>query len=273
MTSRRIAHLRTKWRRFSALTAILGVRAAVKYCLYRRCGFMFRRRSVHRIHPKQIAYPLSLRLDSSDITVFRGVFIEREYDCLDYIGDVRLVFDCGANVGYSSAYFLSRYPNCKVVAIEPEPGNFALLKRNLAAYGSRAKPIQAAIWSRPASLAMSQEPYRDGREWTRQVRQCGSDETAEVEGVDIETLLAASNHARLTLLKMDIEGAEAVVFAENFRSWLDKTDVITIELHDDSVFGNATGVFFSAIDGQGFDVSRSGELTICKRPDLDKRSA
>ena len=91
--------------------------------------------------------------------------------------------------------------------------------------------------------------------------------------MDIETLLAASNHARLTRIKMDIEGAEAVVFAENFRSWLDKTDVITIELHDDSVFGNATGVFFSAIDGQGFDVSSSGELTICKRPDLDKRSA
>jgi hypothetical protein len=42
-------------------------------------------------------------------------------------------------------------------------------------------------------------------------------------------------------------------------------DAIAIELHDDSVFGEATGVFFTAIDGLGFQVWRSGELTVCRK--------
>lgn len=204
--------------------------------------------------------------------MFKQIFVMREYSCLDELEDVRLIIDCGANVGYSSAYFLSRYPNCQLLAVEPEPTNFALLERNLAAYGGRARPIRAAIWSCTAPLVISEEKYRDGCEWARQVRLCGPGETADIEGVNVGTLLAGSNHARLSLLKMDIEGAEAVVFSDNFRSWLDKTDAIAIELHDDSVFGPATEIFFSAISGQGFDVSRSGELTICRRSSLSERA-
>jgi len=223
------------------------------------------RRSKYWVHPEQAIYPLCVRAQSSDPVVYEQVFVEREYECLGDIGDVRLAIDCGANVGYSSAYFLSRYPSCRVLAVEPDPGNFAMLRRNLAMYGSRATPIRAAVWSRVTPLAISGEKYRDGREWTRQVRLCGAGDSADVEGVDIETLLTASEDPRPLLLKMDIEGAEAVVFAENYESWLEKTDVIAIELHDDSEFGNASEVFFSAINGRGFDVSHSGELTICRR--------
>ena len=62
-----------------------------------------------------------------------------------------------------------------------------------------------------------------------------------------------------------MEGAEAVIFSENYRSWLDKVDAIAIELHDDTVFGKGTEAFFTAIEGLGFDVSHSGELTVCRK--------
>jgi hypothetical protein len=62
-----------------------------------------------------------------------------------------------------------------------------------------------------------------------------------------------------------VEGAEAVIFSGNNRSWLDKVEVIAIELHDDSAFGNSPAIFFNAIEGRGFDVSRSGDLTICRK--------
>jgi hypothetical protein len=51
----------------------------------------------------------------------------------------------------------------------------------------------------------------------------------------------------------------------NDLSWLDKVDAMAIELHDDSSFGNATQVFFSAIKDRGYTVSQSGELTICRK--------
>jgi hypothetical protein len=42
---------------------------------------------------------------SSDLHVFRQIFVEREYGCLDDLADVRLIIDCGANAGYSSGSF------------------------------------------------------------------------------------------------------------------------------------------------------------------------
>src|SRR4051812_39387542 len=83
---------------------------------------------------EHVRHPLRCRKGSSDRDVFRQIFVEREYACLDDLSDVDLVLDCGANVGYSSAYFLDRFPTCHVIAVEPDPENYALLEENLAPY-------------------------------------------------------------------------------------------------------------------------------------------
>ena len=56
----------------------------------------------------------------------------------------------------------------------------------------------------------------------------------------------------ITALKIDIEGAEAVVFGKASSSWLDMVDMIAVELHDDLIFGNATDIFLNAVKSQGF---------------------
>jgi hypothetical protein len=69
-------------------------------------------------------HPLLCRLRTSDAMSFRQIFISREYAPFDDTQNVGLIVDCGAYVGYSSAYFLSAFQNSHVVAIEPDPGNF-----------------------------------------------------------------------------------------------------------------------------------------------------
>ena len=199
-------------------------------------------------------------MQSSDLAVFSQIFIEREYECLNLI-DGDLILDLGANVGYSSAYFLSRYPKSPLIAVEPDPSNSALLERNLAPYGSRATVIQAAVWSRATNLSIRAEQYRDGDPWTRQVEER---KNGDIAGVDIPSLLALSQRNKIGLLKMDVEGAEVVIFSGKC-AWLDQVDRIAIELHDDSAFGNATEVFYNAIRGQNFKISQSSDLTICSR--------
>jgi FkbM family methyltransferase len=237
------------------------MRATVEYLLHTKLG----RAEMYKIHPRQVDHPLVLRRDSSDIDVFREIFLDGDYFPLDNMTNVSLIVDCGANVGYLSAWFLSRYPDCQIIAVEPDPDNFTILQYNLAAYGDRANAVHASVWSHKVQLMMSQQFSRDGCEGTKQVRVCGPGEKAEFEGLDMGSLLAASGYDRISLLKMDIEGAEAVVFSENYESWLDRVDTITIELHDDSSFGNASEVFFSAISGRGFQISRCRELIICHR--------
>jgi FkbM family methyltransferase len=207
---------------------------------------------------------LIVRRGASDIQAFKLIFLDREYACLNDLTDVRFVLDCGANVGYSAAYFLSIFPACSLIAIEPDPENFAMLERNLSGFGDRATCIRAGVWSHSAPLCLSQEKYREGTQWSRQVRVCEADEEAEFAGLDISTLLTNSKYNRISLLKMDVEGAEAVIFSDNYEPWLDKVDAIAIELHDDSMFGKGSPVFYDAIKERGFRITTSGELTICR---------
>jgi FkbM family methyltransferase len=256
--------LQTRWKSYRSLVSDLGLVPGLKYLIQQRLDH-----GSHPVvwtHPRQLIHPIGVRHGTSDLSVFRQVFVKNEYGCLDDLPDVGLVLDCGANVGYSAAYFLSRFPTCKVVAVEPDPGNFAALTRNLAPYGDRVTSIQAGVWSHTTGLVLAAETFRDGGEWARQVRPCKPGEAADFRGVDVGTLLADSGYDRISLLKMDIEGAEAVAFSENWQPWLGRVDAIAIELHDDSSFGPATDVFHRAIAGQGFDVTHCGERTVCRRP-------
>jgi len=83
--------------------------------------------------------------------------------------------------------------------------------------------------------------------------------------VDIGTLLRESGMERVSILKIDVEGAEAIIFSANYEAWINNVDNIVIELHDDSDFGESSKVFFDAISGRSFEVSRSGELVVCRR--------
>jgi len=247
-----------KLKRRTAAVHALGAREAAVYWARRNRGNgTFTLRSRHADHS------LLCRAGTSDINVFRQIFVECEYAFLDDAEDAAFIVDCGANVGYSSAYLLSRYPQADLVAVEPELGNYALLLKNLRPYGHRVRALQAGVWSRPARLAISDSVYRDGKEWTTQVRPAEPGEDS-LPAVGIATLLEESCHERISILKMDIEGAETVVFGGN-TEWIGRVDRIVIELHDDSAFGAGTTVFNDAIAGRGFTVSRHGELTVATR--------
>lgn len=218
-----------------------------------------------KLTSKYLDHPVYFRPRATDLAVFQQVLVEREYECLDNKPDAQLIIDCGANVGYSSAYLLSRFPRSEIIAVEPDPDNFALLAKNLAPYGDRVTLVESGVWSHPARLCISETRYGGGGEWGVQVRECASESEPGFTAVDIESLLARSGHDRVSVLKIDIEGAEGVVFARNYRHWLDRVDCLVIELHDDSSFGNCTEIFSRAIEGQDFVTDEWGELTVCTR--------
>ena len=214
------------------------------------------------LRSRDAKYPLLCRPNSSDIEVFNQIFVQREYSCVDGLSDVDLVIDCGANVGYSSAYFLTRFPNCHLISIEPSPSNFNMLEKNLVYYRDRVQTLQTALWSHPANLVISENKYRDGREWSYQVRECNNKETPALRAVDIATLINEFKRERISILKMDIEGAEAVVFSANIDSWIDHVDTMLIEIHDDTQFGKSSDIVYEACK-DSFSLSRFGELTVC----------
>lgn len=206
---------------------------------------------------KHSVHPLIARGASSDLHVFHQIFIEREYRCLDGLTGVRTIVDAGANVGYSSAYLLSRFPEARVVAIEPDPANCEILKENLRRFGNRAIVRQAALWSEPTTLDFSESTTGEGDEWGREVNAANGAGT--IEALDMPSIFETYGLGEIDLLKIDIEGAEKTVFSAPDLSWLDRVRNIVIELHGDE----CREPFMRAIATRDYAISECGELTVC----------
>ena len=221
-------------------------------------GFLERRRAHHfgnsYVRPRRAAHPVFVRRNTTDMWTFDQIFVDHEYRCIDHLTNVRTIVDAGANVGYSSAYFLTQFPQARIIAIEPDQANFEALQRNLAPWGDRVTCLNAALWSKPARLSFRQQTMEPGDEWGRQVEPG----TGDVEAVDIPYILETFGVIEINVVKIDIEGSEKEVFASDV-SWLDKVCNIVIELHDDE----DRRVFHNAIAYRNFALSRCEELTVC----------
>jgi FkbM family methyltransferase len=252
-----------KVRAFRKLTKSAGWRAASIFAADRTMTAIgIPSLSTLELRARHAEYPVTARLGgSSDMNSFQQIFVLEEYACLRDIASPRLILDLGANVGYSSAYFLSCFPTAAVVAVEPAPDNFELCRTNLAPYGDRVQVVLGAVWSKRARLVLSRGEFRDGREWSTQVREDdGLSHSATVDGWDIPSLVDLSAEKQIDLLKVDIERSELNVFGANYSSWLPKVRNICIELHG----ADCKEVFFDALRDYDYELATSGELTVCR---------
>lgn len=99
------------------------------------------------------------RHNTSDTKVLYQIFFERQYSCIDDLKSPQLIVDCGANVGYASLYFLNKYPNAHIIAVEPDWENFKVCERNLAPYRERVSLIRSGIWSHRTGLTVCQGEF------------------------------------------------------------------------------------------------------------------
>jgi FkbM family methyltransferase len=234
------------------LTRELGPADALRF----RAAMLSARAGLHReptmtVHPASLVHPVHLRLASTDAEVFGQVVTGREYGPA-VVEDARVIVDCGANIGLTSAFFLSRLPEARVIAIEPFPANAELCRRNLAPYGERARVIEGAVWNACTYLTLQGTA---GAEWGVQVREDAGGAGA-VRAIDIPSLALPV----IDILKVDIEGAEAVLFDDSASSWLPTVRNIAIELHG----ARCEQRFREALADYSFRESRSGELTLCQ---------
>jgi FkbM family methyltransferase len=187
-----------------------------------------------------ISAPITIRLGTSDLAVVAQVFVDGEYEA-DYGVEPEIVVDAGANIGASPIYFAERFPDARVIAIEPDPGNYATLESNVA-HWPQITPVHAALW--PEDTAVQLADHGLG---TWGYRATASPD-GDIPGLSVERLLEDFGAERINLLKVDIEGAERDLFRGSAR-WIDRVDAIVIELHDaltpgcSEEFAQATAAF------------------------------
>lgn len=221
------------------------------------------------VTPEGTAHPLYLRSVSSDIPTYDKVFVQQEYR-FTVASDPSVIVDAGANIGLAAIYFANRYPTARVIAIEPEPDNYALLARNTERYPN-ITPVRAALWSANTDIDLVDrgrgswgfmtetplDPAGPGVPATR----------SSVRAVTIDRLMDELEIDRISILKVDIEGAEREVFADS-SAWLARVDAAIVELHDrlkpgcrSSVDRGTAGLEHRWEQGENAYFSRPGFLT------------
>src|SRR4030042_5238997 len=110
--------------------------------LYLKFKFHFTR----KIRIPGVLHPVFLRPGTIDEYTFQEIFVMRDYG-IEYLidGSQPVIIDAGANIGLSSVYFASRFPNAIIECFEPEDENYALLLKNTEKYGN-IKHNKCALW-------------------------------------------------------------------------------------------------------------------------------
>ncbi len=169
-----------------------------------------------------------LRLHSTDILVLYTVFVREEYRWTPSRTPV-VIIDAGAYVGYSAAYFAERFPQARILALEPDSANYEMLRLHAASY-PRITAIHSALWSHAGHVLMNDT---GSGEWGYSLvaARDAARESATVATTTVDGVMQEYGVEAISLLKMDIEGAEKTVF-DHCLPWIDTVDTIAIEVHE-----------------------------------------
>lgn len=203
--------------------------------------------------------PLIIRKNTSDSEVFMSIFIFREF-ALPIKVQPELIVDAGAYTGLSALYFSSKYPKAKIISIEPEDSNFKVLEQHTTRLPQVTR-IHAGLWYRNGFLKIVD---RGTGKWGFGVAEVSETEQFDIKAVDMQTLLEKSGFDKIDILKLDIEGAEKFLFMHDAHKWIDKVNIMMIELHD-RIIEDCTESLYAAIHIDDWNEHKDGEKVVLIR--------
>jgi FkbM family methyltransferase len=214
-----------------------------------------------KLHVKGYPHPLFCRRNSTDIDVFKHVFVLKEYEFLSKFKGISTIVDCGANVGFSSVYFLHQLMPKRIIAIEPEYCNYKQLQKNLQPFQGKCQILNSAIWSSSMFMEIKDYEFGDGRDWAKAVEPSEGNKPTGLKSLGMRDVQKILNGEEIDILKMDVEGAEKEIFSDRDLDWLKSVKCIAIELHgkeNEEIYLNALSKF-------NFISHKIGGLTFSRR--------
>jgi FkbM family methyltransferase len=192
---------------------------------------------------------LCVRTNTPDLEVVNDCLVEREYADVR-ANDVHVIIDAGAHIGAASMHFAATYPDARIIAIEPQRDNYELMVRNTADL-HQITPIFGALAETAGERALGD---RGTGNWGYTiVASDEADPTGEIVScVTIAELLDEYDFGAIDILKLDIEGGELAVLAD-CDGWIDRVEVITLELHDRIARGCSRAFYLATKDFSRFE--------------------
>ena len=233
--------------RVKMLSRIIGPGQLLKVSLQYLLGTR-----LNRVRLKGHTHPLWWRGGNSDLKVIFQIFEFGECD-IDLPSPPDLIIDGGANVGYSAVFFARKFPGVPILAIEPDPANLDILRRNSAPF-PQIKAIAGAIWREHTQMRIINP---EAPSWAFEVKAIPAPTPDSFQGFTVGEL---AGNARSILLKLDIEGAETAVFTGPI-PWIKQVSGLVIEVHGQQAETTVT----QAMAERNYRLHRQGEKLVFHR--------
>lgn len=147
-----------------------------------------------------------------------------------------------------------RFPEARIIAIEPEETNYELLCKNTENI-KNILALKTGLWNKEVNLEIKDIGLGKFGFIVEEV-----EEGKGIKSESINSLMLKYNIEFIDILKLDIEGSEKEVFEKN-NEWLKKVGILVIELHDRMKEGCAKSLF-TVLTNYDYDFELSGENLI-----------
>lgn len=158
----------------------------------------------------EVVITQSLKNRAYDISRFRrGAELLNHYESLANADHRPLIVDTAASIGAAAVFFAHKFPNADIVALEPDPAKFDLLKANTS--GLRIECIQGRVAVR-------------------------NDQAGPAPEITMNDICRGGSTSQFFFVKFAVEAGD--LFAAN-AEWVERTAVLIAELADHLLPGTA----------------------------------
>ena len=199
---------------------------------------------------RNLTYPILIRPGTKDAHTIINNVIREEYGKVTLARSPKWMIDAGAYTGDTTAYFLSRFPDLKVIALEPNPPSHEMAKLNLEPYGDRAILLKKGLYITDGVASFS------GDSTGASIGKTGF----EIDCTTVLSLMEQFSIPRIDILKMDIEGAEEAIFGSNPEKWLSRIDMLIVEIHGSHIIPLISRV----LTDNGFSMKQYRSVWYCQ---------
>lgn len=191
---------------------------------------------------------------STLLYLFQEIFLGNEYNFRSSNSKPKII-DCGSNIGVSILYFKRLFPESEITAIEPNPYNFKYLKLNVEK--NNLKNVELLNFCLSDKIG-NERFYFENFETNNLIgsifKARGKEYLFEAPAITLSSLL---KHVEYDLIKIDIEGAERIVFKDlSNNNLLNCSKLFIIEYHHhqdmDDIFVQMINDFKSI--GYGYNI-------------------
>jgi len=200
------------------------------------------------------------RSSTSDMSLIYEILLKSKYKSEYFFPEQinpKVILDIGGNIGITSIYLASIFPNADIYTFEPLKSNFKILQQNIKNY-KNIKAFNIGLGSKNGSFKVyfSDNPENFGGASLFSEGDGNNSETfTECEVRNISDFMEEINLDSADLIKIDTEGAEYEILSSLNGKFISSVSWLTGELH-----GNNDFELLSYLNNYGFSISLKKQI-------------